>query len=233
MVHLVHQSLHVGSLQQWEHKSWNLHQRPHTFSSQKASQKRAHKTEIERRHFWASSWFTAFPRAGLAFYSPADSLPKPHFPRSSCGTVIIPIIAMVCRTLTAMPAAMVANWRGAGLFGKHYRQRVLLLFSDLLVKRAIFHLKHWSDKFGTKDAKMNCEYTQVIFATTKRGMFFRNPKKNRTLSGHKPGMWTFGTRISWAMRKPLCLLELTRAPERSQNLCPYYSPFWRKNYRTG
>ncbi len=32
---------------------------------------------------------------------------------------------------------------------------------------------------------------------------------------------------------PLCLLELTRAPERSQNLCPYYSPFWRKKKSCG
>ena len=106
-------------------------------------------------------------------------------PRSSCGTVIIPMIAMVCRTLTARPVATAMNWRGkAVFFAKHYRETVLLLFSDLLVKRAIFHLKHWSDKFGPE--AWPCEPSQNLMVPESSTIPPPHTKLPRTFSESMP-----------------------------------------------
>lgn len=128
-------------------------------------------------------------------------------PRSSCGTVIIPIIAMVCRTLTARPEAMAANWRDkAWIFEKVFYCCSVTSESSKAKSSTKKTLKWqvWD--------KVNCQ------------LWINSGDICHTRS---LALWTFQNLMAFTANPvpPRTHPATFRNPERSQNLCPHHSPF--------
>lgn len=213
MVHLVHQSLHVVCFTAMRIQELESHLRvpqsktPNFFFTE-VTQKRG------TRNWNLTNTFLSI----LVIYSismsgrPSIPLQAPFqtvvsHPRSSCGTVIIPIIAMVCRTLTARPEAMAANWRDKAWFFEKVFYCCSVTSESSKAKSSTKKTLKWQ----VWD-KVNCQ------------LWINSGDICHTRS---LALWTFQNLMAFTANPvpPRTHPATFRNPERSQNLCPHHYPF--------